>query len=542
MSEPLAAGMPATDAGSAGRPSISESRALALLAMALGTLYFGLFNHDFTYDGLTYAAQVEQGGPLFHPNHLLPNALFEMVWKAVQALGLVQVRAAWWMQGVNALAGIATAVCLARALVPTADVVHAALLALLYGVGFAAWNAAQEPEVHALPALCVAASLALLWRSPVLGWGRISALSLLGVLAVLFLQQYVFWYPALLLLVGLHADVPARRAKLAFLVLAVPLACLTAYLAIGTALGMRSDRSHLLAWLLGYGWQGEGGVAGFHAGTTLIARLGGIVLGLGNLVYAYELLLVPWLLVPAVLGLMLLAWAGVQACRAGLVAMETRRRLGVIAIYGLVNLLFAGWWEPRDIEFLFPAWLALVAMLGLGARALPVRIMATAPVVVFVVNLLAAFGPQRDWPLRYRIAERLADREHLGANDVLITEELNTVAWLAYFRGVDVRFEPGAVSAAMHAQRSVADVRSAIDAALMSGKRVYTMELDEHGRLYRLATAFGWLGRSGFDGGVERDLGQLYAGLVLRPTGVVGVRRLQAPIPIPSSPAAEGAR
>src|SRR4029453_10687609 len=108
---------------------------------------------------LRYATQVEHGGPLFHPNHLLPNALFFGAWRAVQAVGLPDMRAIWVMQALNALLGIATALCLARSLAFRAGVAGACAVAALYALGFVAWNFAQEPEVYVLPACAMAASL-----------------------------------------------------------------------------------------------------------------------------------------------------------------------------------------------------------------------------------------------------------------------------------------------------------------------------------------------------------------------------------------------
>jgi hypothetical protein len=71
-----------------------------------------------------------------------------------------------------------------------------------------------------------------------------------------------------------------------------------------------------------------------------------------------------------------------------------------------------------------------------------------------------------------------------------------------------------------------------LDSALASGARVYTTELDEHGRLREIAHWFAPLGRSGYDGAVERDIDLLYQGLDTSEQPVPGVRRVRkAPAP-----------
>lgn len=508
-----------------------ERRALALLALFLGTLYFGCFNHDFSVDGLRYATQVEQGGPLFHPNHLLPNALFRLAWRLVQTLGFPDVRAIWVMQALNALLGIATALCLARALAVRAGVAGACATAALYALGFAAWSFAQEPEVYVLPAFAVAASLAVLWRAREIGWARLSVLVLLAAFAALCLQQYVLWYPALLLLLW-RADLGvARRGKLWGVALAVPLLCLAAYLWIGAQQGAFADRAHTLAWFLGYGWDAQHGFGTYRAAPALPARVAGLLLGLGNLALAYEVLLSPWAMLLGALAACALAWRLARAARVLWRERASTREALPIALWLALNALFALWWESRDIEFLLPVWLAALVLLGLAR--LPWRGVAIAAALLGAVNLATAFAPQRDWPLRYRTALALVQRVPPGANDALITDELNTVGWLQYFHGVDVRFLPGAVSAAMHADQPVAQARAALDAVLAAGGRVHTTELDERGRLFAIARWFGVVGRRDFHG-VERELGEFYRGLRLRPGPVPGTREvLPAMTPTP---------
>lgn len=498
-----------------------ERVVLVALTMLLALAYFGLFNHDFTVDGLRYAAQVEAGMPLFHPNHLIPNWVFHGIWRGLGAIG-IGVRAAWVMQILNALAGIATALSLALALAPRAGVSRTFLLTLLYATGFAAWNFAQEPEVYVLPACAVAISLAVLWRSNVLGWGHVLTLGVLAVFAVLCLQQYVFWYPALLGLAWRAKFGKSRRAKLALLGFGVPLICAVVYLGIGAMEGAFVDRTHALGWFLGYAWDSQHGFGTYRPAPEFGTRLIGAALGLGNLAFAYEVAASTLTLSLAATGVLALAWLLVRAssCAAG------RREARIIIAWTAANFLFALWWESRDIEFLFPVWLGAIVLLGLGARALDRRMLGLVFALVAGVNLTMSFWPQRDWPERYRIAAMLAAHEQFTDDDVLVTEELNTVSWLGYFHGTSVRFLPGVISAAMHASMTVAEARAELDHALAEGRRVYTTEPDERGRLGAIARRFGTLGRTGFDGDIERDLAVFYVGLALQPTGVPGTRRV----------------
>ena len=508
----------------------SDIAALAGLAMALGALGFGLFNHDFSVNGLRYADDVERGLALFHPNHLLPNLLYRGAWLAAQVAGLGGLRAIWLMQAINVGAGLVVAVSVARIALAHGGRDRAVLIGALYACGFAAWNFAEEPDVYILPAAAVAASLALLLARSRLGWGAVGALAVLGVFAVLTLQQYVFWYPALLALVAARDLGTARRSKLLLLALGVPLACLLAYVVAGALQGRLHGANDVAGWFLGYAWSDHTGFATYRPAPGWLPRLLGAALGLGNLAVAYEVILSPaTVVVAAIAGTALLLVVLRTARFFGGAAAGVRRDATIIGLWCVANLAFATWWESRNIEFLFPVWVGGAALAALATAALERRLLAVTVLLVGGVNLAAAFWPQHDWPQRYRVAEALARHERLARDDVLITEELNTIGYLHYFARTDVRFQPGAVSAAMQASLPVAQARAEIDAALAAGARVYTTEIDEQGRLREIARWFAPLGRSGFDGAVDHDIAALYRGLDLSAQPVPGARRVTAP-------------
>jgi len=505
------------------------ANAIVVLVAVVAAVYFGLFNHDFSVNGLRYADDVERGIELFHPNHLLPNVLFRSIYLLAQAVGLTEVRAIWLMQALTVGFGITAAAAIARIAQWRSNAAGAFLAGALYAFGFAAWNFAEEPDVYALPAAAVAVSLALLLPRQRLSWRAVAALAMLAIFAVLTLQQYVFWYPALLAFVARRDLGEARRAKLALLAIGIPLACLGAYLAIGWSQQRLHSLDDALAWFLGYAWNGQHGFGTYRLAPELGARALGTLLGIGNLVFAYEVVLSPACMVVAILALLLLALIlgrGVNSLRRE--PAPLRHDAVVLIAWSAANLLFATWWESRNIEFLFPAWVGVCALLALAAPAVDRRQLALAIMLIVGVNLAVAFWPQRDWPARYRLVEPLARTEHLTPRDVLITEELNTIGYLRYFHGVEVRFLPGAVSAAMQAAEPVAQARRAVDTTLASGARVYTTEFAEHGRLREMARWFAPLGRSGFDGAIDRDIETFYGGLDVATQPVPGVRRVQA--------------
>lgn len=505
-----------------------EKRALTLLALFAVALYFGCFNHDFSVDGLRYATQVEQGGPMFHPNHLLANGIFWLAWHGVN--WCMDLRAIWVMQALNALLGIATALCLARALAAKASVAGGCAAALLYLVGFAAWNFAQEAEVYVLPACLVATSLALLWRSERIAWPRLIALTLLAAFAVLCLQQYVLWYPALLALLWQHDLGAQRRAKMLCVTLTVPLACLVTYLAVAWCHGAGDEPQKWMYWFLGYASDGgrEGGYWPMSSGRRALA----VLAGLGNMVISYDVISSPYAMLGAALAclaVLALTWYCVR--RAISQSRTLRSGLNVLGAFALLNLAFGAWWAAGDIEFLVPVWLALCAMAGVALGARQWGRIAIVAALVASVNLCATFAPQRKWPTRYTEVAALSQSGLLAPGDVLITEELNTIGYLAYFAGMQVQFQPGAVSTLIFPQEDLATQRTRIEQALRQGRRVYTMERITHERLYAIAAL--WARGRHFEhgDGVDGALATLYGGLVLRPSGVPGMEQVMLSTP-----------
>jgi hypothetical protein len=452
-------------------------------------------------------------------------------WHAAAWFGIAPLRAIDSMQAITAVLGVLTVVCLAHYLAPRAGALRAALLGALLACSFAFWNFAQEPEAYVPPLCCIALSLGLL-RDPAHapGWPRAAMLALLAVLAVLMLQQHVFWYPVLLLMLAarLRGDA-ARRAKLCMVGLGVPLACLLAYLGTGLATDRLGDESALLAWLLGYGYEPGVGLDTYRAAPPFGARLAGLLLGLGNLLFAYEVAMHgAWIAIAAASAILVVATL-TPAWSAALRARSVDAL--ALLLFFVANLGFAFWWESRNIEFLLPLAFAAVTLAGLGGTMLRIGRLATCVVAVLAINAATAFVPQRETPSRYLAALALHRAQTLGPGDLLVAEELNTARWLRYFEGADVGFLSGAVSAAMHGEQALAAARAELQAALARSRRVYTMERHEHGRLRALARRAAILGRAGYRGEVESDLDALYDGFVLVPVpGAPGVERVLAPI------------
>jgi hypothetical protein len=258
----------------AGRPGPDRAlhggdvAALGIFVALVGVVYFGLFNHDFSVNGLRYAEDVERGVELFHPNHLLPNFLYRGAYLLAQHFGLAGIRAIWIMQAINVCAGLVAAAAIVRVGLLRSRA-NALLIGALYAFGFAAWNFAEEPDVYILPAAAVALSLAIIAPRDRLDWRAVIGLAVLAVFAVLTLQQYVFWYPALLLLVRARDLGAARRGKLLALALGIPLACLGAYLLVGVADGQLHSTKDGLAWFLGYAWNSQAGFGTYRPAPDL---------------------------------------------------------------------------------------------------------------------------------------------------------------------------------------------------------------------------------------------------------------------------------
>jgi hypothetical protein len=516
--------------------SVATRAPILLLGAFVALLQVAMFNRDFTVDGLAYATAVESGTDLLHANHLVFAVLHFALWQGAQWIGVAPDRAIWLMQGATAACAVATAMAAAGYLAPRTGAMRAALLGALLAGSFAFWNFAQEPEAYLPPLFCVALSLYLL-RDParIPGAGRIISLVALAVVAVLLLQQYVLWYPALLLLLADRLRAGPNRARALGLVAGiVPLCCLVVYLASAAWLGRLDDAASLMQWMLGYGFDPEQGIATYRAPPALPERFAGLLLGLGNLLFAYEVALDRTVLVVAScvgLGALLLL---VPAWREAFLQRQQIGDVAALMVFGGGCLVFAFWWESRNIEFLLPIGFAAVLLAGLGAHRLHPIALSVIVVCVVSINALTAFWPQREAPARYASILALHEREALTAEDRVIVEELNTLRWLRYFHGGDAGFLSGAVSAAMHGEQALGDARAQLLKALAEGRRVYSTEIDEHGRLRALAERFAILGRAGYAGEVESDVDRLYDGLELSPVaGAPGVRRVDTQAPQP---------
>lgn len=486
-------------------------------AFALAGAHVLLFNRDLTVDGLAYAAAVDAGGPLFHSNHLLFNAMLIAIKQALASVGWAPAHSIGWIQAAVAACGVITVLAIGRGLVARAGHARAMLLAALAAGSFALFNFSQEPEVYVPAMCCIALSWWLLEPSHrVPGRARLALLTLLAVLAVLLLQQHVFWYPTLLML--LHArlrNTPGACPRLLAVALAVPLLCLLAYLAAGWMQHRIDTPAEMWPWLLGYGYDPETGIATYRAAPPLAARVAGLGMGLVNLVLAYEVVLAPALMAAGALALAAVAFALLPAWAR--VARTRDRDTWAWAAFTAGNLAFAFWWESRNIEFLLPVGIGALMLAGQRADALSVRILLAATVLVWGVNAVAAYWPQRSTPERYASIARLHQSVVLGPGDVVITEELNTVQWLRYFHAVEPRHLSGAVGAAMHGNQALPVARSEIDAALARGARVFTLEPGEHGRLRAMAERLSILGRPGYRGDVAAEIDALHQGHRLLP-------------------------
>lgn len=223
-------------------PSVAVAGLLTALCLALPTA-------NATGDAWYYAACARWGQELWQPHHLLYNGIGHLWLRLVGATGPAPagLLALTWLQRLNALAGGACLLALAR-LLKRAGTPAPAIPAwlLLVGSCFGVLRFATENETYILPLLlALLGSLAWARALPAEAaryrWLRLAGLLAAG--ACLVHQLMVWWWLGLLLGLRPWGGRAGRRAALSYALpaLVVPLAY--ALVAPGGAGGMVNDHS-----------------------------------------------------------------------------------------------------------------------------------------------------------------------------------------------------------------------------------------------------------------------------------------------------------
>ncbi len=136
-----------------------------ILLALFWVLYQSTLAHSFSYDGLSYALDVEFGdvSQLFHPNHLLYAFFYRLLYRVFQFLGY-HGRAIYLMQSLNACVGAAAVGLFGWTVSKRFGNRCGFFAAALFGVSQGLWSEAIDSGCYAVAALGAVLLLELLLR------------------------------------------------------------------------------------------------------------------------------------------------------------------------------------------------------------------------------------------------------------------------------------------------------------------------------------------------------------------------------------------
>lgn len=338
-------------------------------------LYQGTLSHQYTYDGLCYALDVEFGTPsqFFHANHLLYAWAYRGLYRFSQIFGY-SGRAIYLMQSLNAFVGAGAVSILGWIVSRRFGLVRGLLGAAFLGVSNAFWSETTDPGCYAVACLASCLLLELLLQSH-----RLKPLwiGLVHGVLVLFHQMLVLVAPAFLVQLA-----PPRKWAL---------------YGVGLSLGAALPYA-LIARLYHGGSLGEAvywalGPAGPAPGTKILSRFWWSLDLLPNAVKAWTGLAQS--VVAQGLGLHLLLALGLLA----VVGWSIRHRaFPALWIWVLVLNLFQFFFyagTPRYRILFLPPLLFIAAAASRGVK-IPKALLAawTALIAVALVNYTGSISPR----------------------------------------------------------------------------------------------------------------------------------------------------
>jgi hypothetical protein len=373
------------------RSAVSPSSSL-LVPLGCGLLaavYFLSFpNHRYGYDSLDYAYHVKHGQQLFHPHHLLYNAVGRLLYLALSQLASVDA-----LGMLAALNGVVTAgsvglLCLLLGWVcapKSSRLAPSTLLVMVLALSFALCRGisymATSVEVYPATTLFELGALCLLVRSPTRSLRSALGIGLLASLAALFHQTGVFF--GIAMAYGLWIRDRSLRSVLWF-GLTTLLMVGGSYLVVGTWIEHRPLAS-LGTWITSYAHSDEYALGMWGHGLrwqSLPLALWGLFSSLTAPYYLNDIDgsfrpslsdVVLSLAIVGALGVLLrlswLAWwsrmrsvvpqpADRASVPSGLNALQLRAPL---LLWLLLHSLFTIWWECGNFEF----WLLILPPLFL---------------------------------------------------------------------------------------------------------------------------------------------------------------------------------
>ena len=442
-----------------------------LVAVAVAVVYAltRSGNHSETEDSVAFAVRVrdDPARDLLEGTHLVYLAIGRAFARAVAALGLT-ADPLLALQALDMLLGAAAVGALWLLLRRVGLTrLSAAVACGMVAFSYAFWRNAVEPEVYALSALTLVASLAAAWTASRAPAAR--AFAVLGIANGAAVLAHVT--NVLFAVVALAAVVLAMREARASLATAArwgaayvgaATAVVVPAYAVAAVLHRLDSPGEFSRWFTERSGQpgdfgtlalsnvpraafgSARGLVGGHFALSLdpvrefaAARFAGKTFGeerffLEGFPVALAVALLVLALVAAALVVVL---AGRWLRRP---ALDPRRRaLAVLATAWLVPYaLFFVWWDPLNIELWYAVWLPAAVLMALpvdtGARGrVGAAVAVGAVAALFVVNLAGSMLPQRDEARDLWRAKASWYRAHARSDDLVVS---NGYVWSAYLR------------------------------------------------------------------------------------------------------------
>jgi hypothetical protein len=424
-----------------------RSAATAAVGAAALLLYLATLSAHPSADSFTYAAIVESGDPrqLIDASHLLLQPLAAAS-AALWRLTDESARALRPLQALNALGGamaVAALSWLAAALTGTLRV------AALCGAGFAVsgglWLLSTQAEFGTIPIAVNLLVLAAIVTAPAPRWSarrfQLGVGVAIGVAALTYLTNVLLLAVAAVAAARAERSQGGRVSRIATLVLGAAVPVVAAVVVVSIVFGVRWSAE------LGESASGYGGVGWFdvvHGGYAFVRSLL-LYPGLGMNDRSVDYLAGASTAGRTVFGLYYGVAAVAAAVPIGLVVrrwprldVHLRDALGLIALWALLQVVFAICWVPGDLTFWTPALAAWWLVLGVLVSAAPAvrraeMAVAAAVIVLAVLNALLFVLPQRDLQRnhRYWIADAVA--RNTAPEDVVVTRAKDMlVPYLSY--------------------------------------------------------------------------------------------------------------
>ena len=235
------------------RSSASRVRWVALLCSLLACVYYLAFqSHRLGFDALDYAYGVKRGHNLFHPHHLLYNAVGRALYVAVSALHPVDALSLLASQNAVVTAASVGLMCLLLFRVTQRLSVSIGLCLLFAGLrGVTAM--ATSVEVYPATTLFELCAISLWLLRPVPSLGTLAAMGICCGLCALFHQTGIFF--VLAMAYGLWTQDRRPSRVLCFLAAAFAV-CGGAYLYVGMVVEKR-PLGGLWTWVTAYAHSDE---------------------------------------------------------------------------------------------------------------------------------------------------------------------------------------------------------------------------------------------------------------------------------------------